>query len=318
MRVVALVPGGIGDQILFFPTLDHLKRSYPEAEIDVIVEPRSIGAYRVCQSVNKAIAFNWKNRNSMADWANLLGIIRDREYDAAISLGQRTQVGFLLWLTGIQTRIGYSNDHNLFLTQAIPLNPDQYAAAMYHDLLKGLNINTPCPELAINVPKRDIEWAENEQKRLGITEGYLLLHGGSSQLALAKGIDKIYPPSNWQQILQTLKQQQPDLPIAVIQGPEDQEFVKALKTADLDLKIISPDDVGKLAAIIAGASVMLCTDSAPMHLAVAVKTFTIALFGPTDPDKLLPKSDRLIAIKSPTGKMSDIPPQSILDKILAG
>jgi len=52
----------------------------------------------------------------------------------------------------------------------------------------------PCPELALNVPKPDIDWAESEQKRLGIQEsGYILIHAGSSQLAQAKSIDKIYP-----------------------------------------------------------------------------------------------------------------------------
>ena len=56
---------------------------------------------------------------------------------------------------------------------------------------------------------------------------------------------------------------------------------------------------------------MLCTDSAPMHLAVAVQTYTIALFGPTEPQKLLPASDRFLAIKSPTGKMIDISPQTV-------
>ena len=73
--------------------------------------------------------------------------------------------------------------------------------------------------------------------------------------------------------------------------------------------------MGKLAAFIAAANLMLCTDSAPMHLAVAVGTYTIALFGPTDPKKLLPKSDRVIAVKSSTGKMADILPQQVLQKI---
>jgi ADP-heptose:LPS heptosyltransferase len=73
--------------------------------------------------------------------------------------------------------------------------------------------------------------------------------------------------------------------------------------------------VGKLAAIIAAANLMLCTDSAPMHLAVAVGTYTIALFGPTEPEKLLPKSDRVLAIKSPTGKMAEISPQEVLKKV---
>ena len=107
MRILALVPGGIGDQILFFPTIDNLKGRYPEAEIDVVVEPRSTAAYRVSKSVDKVISFDFKDVNGPADWGNLLGILRDREYDVAMSLGRRFGVGFLLWLTGIPVRIGF-------------------------------------------------------------------------------------------------------------------------------------------------------------------------------------------------------------------
>jgi ADP-heptose:LPS heptosyltransferase len=319
MRVVALVPGGIGDQILFFPTLDDLKRYYPDAQIDVVVEPQSRGAYRVCKSVHEVIPFDFKNRNSLADWVNLVGVIRDREYDVAISLEQRWFVGLLLWLTGISTRIGYSGPGNMFLTNSVPLKTEQYAAAMYHDLLKGLGINTPCPELAINVPKPDIDWAESEQKQLGIQEtGYVLIYPGSSQVAQVRGIDKIYPLEKWKQIIQDFQQRQPDLPIVVIQEPENEQLVQELLQPFPEIKVTSPADIGKLAAMIASANLMLCTDSAPMHLAVAVQTYTIALFGPTESQKLLPASDRFIAIKSPTGRMADIPPQAVLERVWGG
>jgi len=316
MRVVALVPGGIGDQILFFPTLDDLKRHYPNAQIDVIVEPRSKAAYQVSKSVHEVRTFDFKDRNSLADWANLVGIIREREYDVAIAVGQSWLMGFLLWLTGIPIRIGYKGKGSAFLTNPVPLKTQQYAAAMYHDLLQGLGIHGDCPELAINVPKPDIEWTDKEQQRLAIREtGYILIHGGSSELAQPKGLDKIYPVENWQQIIQDFQQKQPDMPIVVIQEPDNQEFVRSLKQTASDIKITSPEDVGKLATMIAGANLMLCTDSAPMHLSVAVQTYTIALFGSTEPAKLLPHSDKFLAIKSPTGKMSDISPKAVLEKI---
>lgn len=319
MRVVALVPGGIGDQVLFFPTLDDLKRYYPDTQIDVVVEPQSKDAYRVCKSVHEVIPFDFKNRNSLADWVNLVGVIRDREYDVAISLEQRQFVSLLLWLTGISTRIGYSGSGNMFLTNSVPLKTEQYAAAMYHDLLKGLGISTPCPELAINVPKQDIDWAESEQKRLGIQEtGYVLIHGGSSQVAPVRGIDKIYPLEKWKQIIQDFQQRQPDLPIVVIQEPEDEQLLQELLQSFPEIKVTSPADIGKLAAMIASANLMLCTDSAPMHLAVAVQTYTIALFGSTESQKLLPASDRFIEIKSPTGRMADISPQAVLERVWGG
>jgi ADP-heptose:LPS heptosyltransferase len=190
---------------------------------------------------------------------------------------------------------------------------------MYHDLLQGFNIKNACGPIAINVPKQDIQWAEAEQQRLGVKEsGYILIHGGSSQLALSKGIDKIYPTDNWKQIINDCQQRQPNLPVVVVKGPEDEEFVTKLVELCPNVKVISPDDVGKLAATIAAANLMICTDSAPMHLAVAVQTYTIALFGPTEPAKLLPKSDRFLGIKSPTGNMADISPQEVLKKVWGG
>ena len=319
MRILALVPGGIGDQILFFPTLDDLKQSYPESQIDVIVEPRSKGAYRVCKSVRDVLTYDFKDANSLADWGNLLGIMRDREYEAVISLGQRWTVGLLLWLTGIPKRVGYTGNGAIFLSDPIRLKTEQYAAQMYHDLLQGMNISTPFKGISINVLKTDIDWAEAEQQRLGIAEsGYILVHGGSSQLAQVKGIDKIYPTNYWLEIISELQQKQPNLPVVIVKGPEDAPWVNEIRESSSDVKIVMPGDVGKLAAIIAGANLILCTDSAPMHLAVAVGTYTIALFGPTEPEKLLPKSDRVIAVKSPTKKMADISPQEVLQKIWGG
>jgi ADP-heptose:LPS heptosyltransferase len=319
MRILALVPGGIGDQILFFPTLDDLRKTYPDAQIDVVVEPRAKGAYRVSKSVNDTILFDFKGSNSLADFGNLLGVIRDREYDIAMTLGQRGSVGFLLWLSGIPTRIGYADGSTRFLTQTVPLNANQYAAEMYHDLLKGLGISLPCPDLAVSVPTQDLEWADAECKRLGIQNGgYVVIHGGVSDLSQQKDIDKIYPVTHWQTIVRDFQQKQPDLPIILIKGSEDAEMVAALTKDFPQIKVTSPDNVGKLVAMIAGASLMLCTDSAPMHLAIAAQTYTLALFGPTDPDKLLPKSDRVLGIKSPTGKMADIAPQMVLDRVWGG
>jgi ADP-heptose:LPS heptosyltransferase len=317
MRIIALVPGGIGDQVLFFPTLDDLKRVYPDAVIDVVVEPRSRDAYRVSKSVRETIPFDFKARNSLADFGNLLGTIRDREYDIAITLGQRWSVALLLWVTGIPTRVGYAGGGDNLLTATVPLKRDQYAAAMYHDLLKGVGITDPCPEVAVRVPAKDLDWAEGERQRLGAS-GYVLIHGGSSTLAKQKGIDKIYPVESWNGIIRDFQQKQPELPIVVVQGPDDGEFVAALVQANPQVKVTMPEDVGKLTAMIAGANLMLCTDSAPMHLAVAVQTYTLALFGPTDPRKLLPDSPRFVGIKSLTSKMSDISPNTVMEKVWGG
>jgi ADP-heptose:LPS heptosyltransferase len=319
MRVVALVPGGIGDQILFFPTLDDLKHKYPNAQIDVVTEPRSKAAYRVSKSVHEVLTFDFKDRNSLADWGNLVGTIRDREYDAAIAFGQSWLVGLMLWLTGIPSRIGFQGKGAAFLTNTVPFNPSGYVAAAYHDLLKPLGMTTPCPELAVNVPKPDIDWSQNEQKRLGVNEtGYVLIYGGADPVARGKSTDKIYPVEKWRPIIQEFQVKQPDLPVVVIQGSDDEAFVRSLRESCPEIKVTTPDNIGKLTAMIAGANLMLSTESAPLQLSVAVQTYSIGLIGSSDPAQLLPNSEKFLAIKSPTGKVADISPTTVSEKIWGG
>ena len=317
MRIVALVPGGIDDQILFFPTIEDLKQSYPDAQISIVVEPRAKDAYRVCPWVHEVIPFDFEGRNSLADFGNLLGVLRDREYKIALTVGRSWAVRFLLWLTGIPTRVGYDGGSGVYmLTNPVPLKPGQYAAAMYHDLLQGLGIHSPCPELSVKVPAKDLDWADTERQRLGLqSSGYVLIYSGGSP---GQGLEKQYPAESWSGIVRDFQQRQPDLPIVVAQGPEDATVVKALLQSNPKIKVTTPGDVGKLTALIAGANLMLCADSDPMHLAVAVKTYTLALFGPTDPKMMLPDDKRFVGIKSLTGKMEDISPQVVLEKVWNG
>ncbi|MBD2443648.1 glycosyltransferase family 9 protein [Dolichospermum sp. FACHB-1091] len=313
MRVVALVPGSIDNQILFFATLDDLKRYYPHAQIDVVVEPKSKAAYRVSKSVHDVLTFDYKDRNSLADWGNFVGMIRDREYDVAIIVGQSWFVGFLMWLTGITTRIGYQGQGAVFLTDRIVPNLSQYVAKTYHDLLKALKIDTDCPGLSVNVPKIDIEWARGEQKRLGVSEtGFILINGGGASL------DTTYPEENWQQIIEACQQKQPDLPIVVIKEANNEPLVKSLLQSCDNIQVTSPEDIGKLTAIIAGASLMLSVENSYLQLGVAVETYTIALLNSTESLKLLPTSEKVLTMTSHTGKVADISPQIVLEKIWGG
>lgn len=304
MQVVALVPGGIDQQILFFPTLDDLKQRYPDAEIDVVVEPQAKGAYRLSRSVNEVLTFDYKDRNSPADWANLLGLLRDRGYEAVLSAGG-SGLALLLWLSGIPRRVGYGKG-NVFLTNTVPLNSNQYAAQVYHDLLQGLDIDQPCPELAIRIPKVDQDWAEAERRRLTLN-GYVLVHGSDA-----------YPIASWQKVIQEFQQKQPDIPILLIQDEENPSWISALSQSCPGLKVSQPNNVGKLAAMIASANLVICTKSVTMQLAVALQVYTLALLGATDPALVLPQADRFLGIKAATNQLADIAPEQILQRVLEG
>lgn len=324
MRLLALVPGGIGNQILVFPMFDTLKRVFPKAEIDVVVEPQAKAAYRVCKLVGEVFLYDFQTRNSPADWANLLGIIRDREFEAVISFCNSGSIGLMLWLSGIPNRIGYANSVGQFgLTRTVPLKSEQYLAHQYHDLLAGLDITAVCPDLTINVPQADIAWADQTRDRLGLKgSGYVLVYPGSVVAEGKKAIEESYPTESWVPIIQDFQSRQPNLPVVVLQTRENGAQVTALLEAIPGTKTMRSDNVGQAAAAIAGADLMLCTEGYPMQLAIALKVFTLALFGSGSPTQLLPQSSgsdtRFLGITSPSGALADIAPSTVLAKVWGG
>jgi len=311
MRILVLIPGDISNQILCFPTLDDLKQVYPQAQVDVLVEPRAKAAYRVCRSVHEALPFDYQDRSSPADLVNLLGIMRDREFDAVISLASGWVTGFLLWLTGIPVRVGYADQPgSVFLTNPVPLKPEQYVAHTYHDLLQGLGIATPCPAIAINVPRKDIDWAEAEQARLGVKDtGYVLIYDEPDAATITT-----YPPSAWQAVIQGIQSRQPAQPVVILQTPENQPVVAEILKLCPTVKATAPAAIGQQAAMVAAANLVICPDSPPLQLAVAVQSYTIALLTRTALP-ILPKGDKAIGVQSATTRLADIKPETVLAQI---
>ncbi|MFS8805824.1 glycosyltransferase family 9 protein, partial [Synechococcus sp. R55.4] len=290
-----------------------------EAELEVVVEPRAAAAYEVCPSVSRVLTFPFKEQLSLGDLSDLLGRIRERQYDGVLSLGRSLGVKLLLWLTGIPKRVGYAppGPGRPWLTDPVPLKPAQYAAQMYHDLVQGFGIAAPAGLPQIRLKKADLEWAEQERKRLlgDAAQDYVLLHPGASQLSQEKGIQKIYPSANWVKVIKGFREQRPELPLVLVVGPEDEQVADELMAQLPELPVSRPAGVGQLAALIGGATLLLCVDSAPMHLAVAVQTPLVALFGPTDPLRLLPSEGPFRAVKGADGKVESIAPEQILQVI---
>lgn len=308
MHILALVPGGIGNQILFFPTLETLKQAYPDAAVDVITDPSTVSIYRIYPQVRRAIPFDFSDRNSLADWSNLLGVIREQEYEIVISTQPGWDIGLLLWLSGIPNRIGYAQSGSLFLTATIPEPTSGYGAERYHALTQGLGLKQPCPTPHLRIPRKDLEWAEAEQNLLGGKEnGYLLLYPQDSP-------DQ-YPAQNWQILVQKLQERQLDVPILVVQTVTGKEVMTHLIQAGITCGAVFPEQIGQLAALIAGANLLICPEGDILQLAVAVQTPTLALLGRSKPDQVLPPGDTFTSLQSPTGRLGDITPQQILEVI---
>lgn len=317
MRVLALVPGGISEQLLFFATLEHLNRALPQAEISVVTEPSAAAAYRVSKVVKTTIPYAFAKDNSPADWANLLGIMRDREFEIVITATESWPTALLLWLSGIPTRIGYDSGANdLFLTSTTSHRANQYQASEYHSLLNSLELPGQYAPASINVPQGDIGWVNMQMQSQGIDDqGYVLIYPGPAEGAE----NDLYPTESWLAIIQDFQKRQPGLPLVLLQQPETIATVKAIAQSFPELKIICPDNLGQIAALVAGANLVLATDSYVSQLGVALNVFTLALFGAYSSERRLPpvnsSEQRFVGIQSDSSKVADISSEVVLKQV---
>ncbi|MBE9063326.1 glycosyltransferase family 9 protein [cf. Phormidesmis sp. LEGE 11477] len=321
MRILAIVPGGISDQLLFFPALEDIKRVYPNAEISVVAEPKASSAYRVSKIVDTVIPFTFSAANSPSDWANLLGNVRDREYEVVLTTDLSWSMGLLLWLSGVPTRVTFEGTSApYFYTRVLPdssQSSTQYQADRYHDLLLAIGIEGPAPALSVNVPEGDLNWAKKMRDRQGLASGYVLMYPGPDTGSADVGARFSVP--SWQTVIADFREKQPQMPIVLLQTEGSIPQINALRVGDDKLVVANTENIGQAAAVIAGADLLLTPDSYVMQLSAALKVFTLALFGKNSPEEMLPptkgEETRFLGIASETSKIADISPETVLNKV---
>ena len=229
----------------------------------------------------------------------LVGELRKHKFDLAISSGGSALVPLLLWLTGARYRAGYGASKTArLLTYRAPLNKQQYAADMYYDLIREW-VPSPNRLPQVAIAPADRLWAKEFMAQEGVqpTESVVMLHPGCSRLSVLKGFIKSWEPEKWAELARRLAAE--GVRVMIAGGPDDADTVAAIR-AQLTNPPGASDafcldaygktqGLGQLAALIEQASVVVAVDSAPMHLGIAVGRPTVALFGPTDPKKLLPE-----------------------------
>jgi lipopolysaccharide heptosyltransferase II len=297
-RILAINFGGIGDELLFFPVIQGLRETYPNSRITMLVEPRCAGIGAFNPAIDEVITFDIKAKPGPAELMGLVGELRKRKFDLAISSGGSAMVPLLLWLTGARYRAGYGASKTArLLTYKAPLSKQQYAAEMYYDLIRAW-VPSPNRLPQVAIAPADRLWAKEFMAEQGVQPGesVVMLHPGCSRLSVLKGFIKSWEPEKWAELSRRLVAE--GVRVLIAGGPDDEETLAAIRT-QLNAQSSGGSSVidaagktkglGQLAALIEQASVLVAVDSAPMHLGVAVGKPTVAIFGPTDPKKLLPE-----------------------------
>lgn len=273
----ALTPGGtlvvqtafLGDAILTTPLLAALARLH--GPVDVLVRPAAEPLLETLPSVRDVIGYDKRGKESgFAAWRRLARRLAGRRYARAYLPHRSARSALLIWWAGIPERIGFADaPSRAFYTKRIarPTAP--------HEAERLLSLAGPVADPApIHLQITDDDRAQ--------AYAWLASHGlGDGFVALAPG--SVWATKRWPgfpELVRILKGK-----VVVMGGPKDAALAHPIVDAAPDRVV---NAVGQLplrvsAAVLERAGVVVTNDSAPLHLASATGTPTVAIFGPTVP-----------------------------------
>ncbi|MBQ7287137.1 MAG: glycosyltransferase family 9 protein [Candidatus Gastranaerophilales bacterium] len=290
--------GGIGDEILFLPTIDSVKKDYKDAKITLALEPRSKSIQNLSKNIDNVICVDIKAKG-IKKYFNILKFIAStwfKGFDCVISSGKNPLVAIILFLTGIKERIGYNSKTGFLLTKKVELNENQYAGKMYHDLVKPIIQNDY---------QNPIIEVDGDFKLDGTLKDYICIHPGVSKMSISKNILKCPKLSFWENLIKGLLAKNKQ--IVLLGTKDDKDLIEEiLKNEEIknNPNFINyynkTKNIMEMAFLMKNSSKVICVDSAPLHVAVCVRANIIAIFGPTNEIKLVPNEENIEIITNAT------------------
>lgn len=278
----------MGDIILTTPIVAALKKRFPESEIDYLAEPPYIDLLQNHPSVTNLFVFDRAiyssstfMKNIHLQW-NLIKTLRNRKYDVAIDLFGIPRSAWLLKCTKAPIRIGGCFRYRSHLySHCFSTNQDWRTAVDFHNLsLKRIGIYEALEPPKIYLTTSELNWAKQylAQKDLDLAKPIIGIHPGATWPA------KIWPRERFVQLAKKIVNEL-KLPVFFTFGPEDEKISDAIR-AETGSNIFIGDvlPLRKLASVLACFSVYISNDCGPMHLAPAVGTSTLGIFGPSIPE----------------------------------
>jgi len=310
----------MGDMILAIPAFRAIRESIPGVEIGVISSSLNRDVLVNNPYIDRLYLYDKRN---VLSFAPLLRAIRRERYDMVIVLHtvsfSFTSVALAV-LSGARIRIGSTSRAvgdsltGSYLNLTLPLPSDEELDAMTeteHNLypLRAIGVDTDDLSPLI-VPKSENEsWAQRFD-----TDNWekafvrLAVHPGAGKA------ENIWPPENHAAVVNQLNRRTA-VSLVVVEGPRDTESVAAfLGACEVGATVLRQRGIGDVAALLKRADLVICNDTGVMHVAAAVGATTLAVFGPTDPERWAPRARDLRIIRAPGGRLTDLSPERVAQR----
>ena len=276
-RILIINLAFIGDVLLSTPVARALRRAYPQARIDMMTVPVAAPLAQRNPYVDEVIVYDKKglHKKWSALWQLLLRI-RSRKYDLAVCTNFAPRGAMLAFFCAIPRRLGYAAQHGeWFLTDAVsPVRPPlRHEAENYLDVLQPLGLQATDFSLELALQAEDVAAAVKEKEKAAKPLVVLCPAGSYRRKSwttdgYAKLIRELSPQVSWY----------------LIGGKAEGAYLRriAAKAAVPVAIWEGTHTLPEVAALMQQAALVISVDTAALHMAQAVQTPVLGLFGPTD------------------------------------
>jgi lipopolysaccharide heptosyltransferase I len=275
-RLLVVRLGSLGDLVHTLPAVSAIRRAHPTAEIDWLVDAVHRELLTLVPVISSIVTL--ADRSAGA-WLDARRALRARRYDAALDFQGLVKSAALARLSGAARVIGFDRRSlreaaaALFYTERIAVGEGRHVIEKNLHLAASVGARAD----AVEFPLRDVRSSALAAIQAQAAGRFALINPG------AAWPNKRWPPAAFGQAARHLRDGHA-LRSVVVWGPGEEALAAAVVAASAGAAAVAPaTGLRDLVAIAREAALLLSGDTGPTHVAAAVGTPIVALFGPTDP-----------------------------------
>ncbi len=282
-KILIIQTAFIGDLVLTTPLIRAVRKGFPQAGISVLTIPQTADLLGDNPHIDTVILYDKrKKERGIRAFLQLVKKLRKERFDLAIVPHRSLRSALLAALSRIPQRVGFNTSAGVFLfTHKVFYRKDVHEIKRNLDLLRpfGIYLRDKSPEVFPS--PQDRERAAELLRRNGIQASH-------RPVAIAPGSvwpTKCWPPERFTEVARLLFEEF-GIKVVLIGGEADRRLCQRIAEAlpsGAGAVAAGQMSLRQSAALLEMCALLLSNDSAPVHLAVAMKTPVVAIFGPTVP-----------------------------------
>lgn len=279
-KILVLKLRAIGDVMLSTVVLRNLRLAFPNAQVDFLTERSSREVIEGNPYINNILVFDYKRDNG----AGLLWTVRRRKYDLVIDLFGNPRTAIITLFSGARYRVGYRFRWRQYCYNVVvePRGGEVHNTEFNLDAVRAIDVPIVSNEIEFPLDGASEQFAEEffsreVQRKPG--SGFIVaLNPGGGWYT------KRWKTPQYARLGDALVGEF-GAKVLLVWGPGEEHDVRDLQSRMTQPSLLLPQtSLKQLGAILKRCHLLVTNDSGPMHIAAAVGTPVVAIFGPTNPE----------------------------------